>query len=141
MAFNVALLLAAAKAHGRQMRMERLAQGHAIAGFQRGVNPPWVEARWAWERRWFWGLYPVMLIALSAGIGLTGWAPLWAFILDLSLMGAVAWARLERDMRARRPAVEALLGGAWIARVRLESALWWVLVLGLAVLVVWLPAP
>jgi hypothetical protein len=65
---NVALLLAAAKAHGRQMRMERLAQGYAIAGFQRGVNPPWVEARWAWEWRWFWMLYPLWAVALYFGL-------------------------------------------------------------------------
>jgi hypothetical protein len=131
---NIVLLLAAAKAHGRQMRLERLALGHAIQGFQRGINPPWVEARWAWERRWFWGLYPVWVLVLYFALGGSWWLPLQAFSSDLSWMGFVAWLHLERDIRARRSAIQALLGADWIGRSRRDSALGWSLVLGLGAL-------
>jgi hypothetical protein len=129
---NLALLLAAAKAHGRQMRMERLARGHAIAGFARGVNPPWVEARWAWERRLFWGLYPALLGLCTGLLGWTWPLPLEVFSLDLSLMGLLAWGRLERDWRADPAGITGRQGAGWMGMVRRESAAWWALVAGLA---------
>ena len=58
--------LAAAKLHGRQLRLERVAQGHLSVRFDR-PNAPWVEARWKEERRHFaLGILVVVALALAA---------------------------------------------------------------------------
>jgi len=49
----LAVFLAAAKAHGRQLRLERELEGHDAVDFRR-ENHPWVEALWRQDRRRFW---------------------------------------------------------------------------------------
>lgn len=88
---SVVLFVIAAKAHGRELRLEREANGvtHVVFG---GQNPPAVEAIWSAERRRFWVLAPVLAGALAlvlrrfgggAGLmalGALAWAPVIAFI-------------------------------------------------------------
>ena len=62
-------VLAAAKAHGRQLRIERELAGYFQVRFG-GQNPEWVEAFWRRERAYFWST-AVVLGLLVAGCGET----------------------------------------------------------------------
>ena len=62
---GVVLLFITAKAHGRQIRLERELEGHFDIDFM-GENHPWVEALWRKDRRQFWIVFPVIAVALSA---------------------------------------------------------------------------
>ncbi|NUO51106.1 MAG: hypothetical protein HOV80_19795 [Polyangiaceae bacterium] len=55
LALSVASFLAAAKAHGRQLRLERELAGHLHVTFG-APNAPFVEALWRRERLVFWSL-------------------------------------------------------------------------------------
>ena len=79
----VALILVAAKAHGRQLRIERVQAGHAEADF-RGGNDPWVETLWRNDRIGLWTLF----VALAAA------AMLWAIASTGSLGAPLFWGRL-----------------------------------------------
>ncbi|HUR61164.1 MAG TPA: hypothetical protein VM286_02205 [Candidatus Thermoplasmatota archaeon] len=61
------LVVAAAKAHGRQLRLEREQAGYPRADF-RGPNDAWVETFWRHDRIRFWWLF-----ATTAP-----WTALWA---------------------------------------------------------------
>jgi hypothetical protein len=61
----VVAFLLAAKAHGRQLRLEREKEGILSVTFG-GKNPPFVEALWARERWLFWGC--TVLLALGAAV-------------------------------------------------------------------------
>lgn len=65
---SVALLIAAAKAHGRQLRVERELQGHAhvVIG---GSNDPWAEALWERDRTRFWTFAPAASLGLALAAG------------------------------------------------------------------------
>lgn len=82
---SLLLLLAAAKAHGRELRLERVALGfeHAVFG---GQNPPPVEALWQAERLRFWVLTPVLSLALLTALRARGAGA------GLAALGALAWA-------------------------------------------------
>jgi len=62
----VTTFLVAAKAHGRQLRLERELAGFFNVTF-RARNPDWVEAFWSRERLFFWILAAV-LFAITIGI-------------------------------------------------------------------------
>src|SRR5206468_5677942 len=65
---GVALLLLTAKAHGRQIRLERELEGYMEVDFMKD-NPPWVEALWRKDRRRFWATLPVAIaVASVAGL-------------------------------------------------------------------------
>src|SRR5438034_1265042 len=51
---SLVTFLASAKAHGRQLRLERELEGYQTVTF-RAANPPWVESLWRAERYRFWG--------------------------------------------------------------------------------------
>jgi len=69
------LFLAAAKAHGRELRLERIAAGVREVVFG-GTNAPFVESLWRAERLRFWVVMPLAAIALGAALrarGHDGW--------------------------------------------------------------------
>jgi hypothetical protein len=150
---SLALLLAAAKAHGRQVRLERELEGHREVVFG-GDNPPFVEALWRRDRRRFWTVVPLAALAMGAWLWLgdAGRAPLpGLFARDptfgLSLAALVLWpltagflvagvrsaAHLRARLRERPDADPAWRREAWRGSVR-----WWSLVAALALAVAWL---
>ncbi len=60
---GTAAFLAAAKAHGRQLRLERVLAGYLQVTFG-GRNAEWVEAFWRQERRYFWSA--ALLLGLAS---------------------------------------------------------------------------
>ncbi|HEX2021959.1 MAG TPA: hypothetical protein VHH36_04555 [Candidatus Thermoplasmatota archaeon] len=122
---GAALLLASAKAHGRQIRLEREREGHVEVQFG-GDNHPWVEALWRRDRVRYWTAAP--LLALAALLALPSWparlvgALLWAPSGAFALAGLWSLARLERR------------GGeaGFLRRARRGSLLWWGLAMALA---------
>ncbi len=103
---SAAAFVAAAKAHGRELRLEREAAGVLRVVFG-GDNPPIVEAIWAAERARFWAAAPMVALALGIALGLAGasrstlaWAGLlWAPSLVFMVLGAASIVRaggLER---------------------------------------------
>ncbi|HEX2065871.1 MAG TPA: hypothetical protein VHI93_03570 [Candidatus Thermoplasmatota archaeon] len=85
----LALVLAAAKAHGRQLRLERTQAGHPHADF-RGGNDPWVEALWRRDRILFWALFSALTPGLATVAALGHW-PVASTTLGRAALG-VAWA-------------------------------------------------
>ena len=93
-------LLAAAKAHGRQVRLARERAGYHEVVFG-GSNPPFVDALWRRDRVRFWGAFPPFLAASGLLLWVAwGWgahllaAPAWAAVLAFTLAGlrhAAAW--------------------------------------------------
>lgn len=136
------VLLLAAKAHGRQVRLEREAQGFFEVRFG-AENPPAVEAVWARDRRTFWPVFALALGALlAARFGAGGpwplpWgapAPEW-----LDALFAAAWALVAAFLVAGLASLARLLGtlagaagtdAAWRAEALQGSAFWWALALG-----------
>jgi hypothetical protein len=78
-ALGVATFLAAAKTHGRQIRLERELVGywHVTFGAQ---NPPFVEALWRRERLLFW---TIAVIVALATVGFRLLAPRFAWSLPI----------------------------------------------------------
>jgi hypothetical protein len=123
LAGSVALFLAAAKAHGRELRLEREAAGvmHVVFG---GQNPPVVEAIWSAERWRFWIATPLLaaalaalLVARHAGTGRIAMAALtWAPAISFTALGVLSFVRAGGLAR----------GGA------VGSAGWWSVVVVLA---------
>jgi hypothetical protein len=131
------LLVAGAKAHGRQVRLERERIGvHSVVFGQ--ANDPRVEAIWARDRRGFWGLFAVFVAAAWAatvlGVRVAGAGALasgglllaLAFASCFALLGLASLARLfparaSDDATWRRKALDGSL--AWWALVALAAAL------------------
>jgi hypothetical protein len=64
-----AAMLAAAKSHGRQLRLERELAGYGEVRFGSGANPSWVEALWRRDRVRFWSAFAVFAIfAVAQGL-------------------------------------------------------------------------
>ena len=124
----LALVLVSAKAHGRQLRLERVEAGYPEADF-RGGNRPWVDTLWRHDRVRFWWLFAVLapwgiLAALVAH-----WPPVaatWgrvALNLALAFAGCFTalgvwslWRLAERDKEG------------WRSDALGTSFLWWTLV-------------
>src|SRR5438045_8903489 len=75
---GVATFLVAAKAHGRQLRIERELAGYWEVSF-RARNPAFVEALWRRERIVYWSLAAVAAIASIALRLLSPWSG-WSFL-------------------------------------------------------------
>ena len=60
---GVVLLFLSAKAHGRQIRLERELEGYMEVDFMK-ENPPWVEALWRKDRRRYWATVPIAIVVL-----------------------------------------------------------------------------
>jgi len=92
---GIALLLLTAKAHGRQIRLERELEGYMEVDFMKD-NPPWVEALWRKDRRRFWITLPVAIVATSVAGLLTlpsrfGTEPLGNPILGVVVLAGLLW--------------------------------------------------
>lgn len=138
---GLAATLAAAKAHGRQVRLEREHAGHHEVVFG-GSNPPFVEALWRRDRWRYWTAFPLLLAVAAGLLWLAhGWgahllaAPLWAAVGAFALAGLRSHASLLRALR-ERPAE-----AAWRRAALRGSATWWSLVGLLALAVAALSTP
>ena len=127
----VALILAAAKAHGRQLRLERESHGFMSVDFRRD-NAPWVEALWRRDRLGFWPAFVVLAVGSSVWLRpdlsrLADWGPValaWAcaFAAAFTLMGLWSLARFLRSGRGE---------AEWRRSAEMGSLGWWTLVAAL----------
>lgn len=62
---SVVTFIVAAKAHGRQVRLERERVGHTQVVFG-GQNPPFVEALWKRDRIRFWSVAALVFTVVAA---------------------------------------------------------------------------
>lgn len=151
---SVGLLLAAAKSHGRQLRLERELEGYRDVSFGRDArNPSWVEALWRADRVRFWTLYPLAATGGGGYLLAAAWLPgprptfggggafpawpaaalavlFWAPAFALAANGLLSLRRLLRALRARRfrsPAARdsLQLHGRWRRAARAGSLAWW----------------
>ena len=134
---TVALVLAAAKAHGRQVRLEREQKGVFHVDFRR-QNPAAVEAVWRQDRRIFWPTFAGLAVAgglvafftalrpTDVLLGLAFAVP-WAFAAAFAAAGLASWVRLTRRKEGPLP---------WRRRAQAGSAGWWAAVAAAAALVV-----
>ncbi len=150
LAGSAALFLAAAKAHGRQLRLEREKAGYWEVTFG-GKNPAWVEGLWKQERVLFWTLtgaavafslaYAVAARRFSLPMPLPDdsgshpwwmlalWTMIWPMTLGFIITGLISITRLVAALSSgKRPEA------AWIKAAWWGAAGWWSLVAGLAVL-------
>lgn len=121
---SLLFFLAAAKAHGRELRLERAAAGfdHVVFG---GHNPAFVETLWRAERVRFWVVAPIAaaaILALLKSRGLdTGVATVsaisWGAVIAFAAGGAASLARAG----GMREGIAGSLG--WWAAVAAAGAL------------------
>lgn len=64
---SLGAMILAAKAHGRQVRLEREHAGHHHVVFG-GINPEFVETLWRRDRIRFWGSLPVFVGVIAGGL-------------------------------------------------------------------------
>jgi hypothetical protein len=131
---TVALVLVAAKAHGRQVRLEREQKGVFRVDFRRG-NPAAVEAVWRRDRLTFWPAFALLGVA-GAALVIAGRRPdpaaalalvaAWAFAAAFLVAGLASWVRLTARSEGPLP---------WRRRAQLGSAAWWAGVAAAAALV------
>jgi hypothetical protein len=149
------LFLAAAKAHGRQIRLERQLAGYRDVSFRQAA-PPWVEALWHRERMVFWsiaigvavlGLAYVLLarrlrwpvLPRASAPAWSWWGALlvvlvWPAVLAFLVCGLASQARFVWAM----PGAAARTHGDWITPALWSSAGWWAVSAVLLVAVAWL---
>lgn len=126
-------VLAAAKAHGRQIRIEREQQGVFHVDF-RGPNPASVEEIWRRDRRLFWACFAVFALGVAASALLAGeWAVASlaapaAFALAFTIAGIASWVRMALRRKGPLP---------WRRRAHAGSAAWWGLVVVAVALMAW----
>jgi len=101
-AIAVVIFLAAAKLHGRQLRLEREHAGVMSVDFRRrSENPPFVVALWRKDRWTFWPVAAAVAIALTL-VGFDVPWPLARIVLPMTTGFVVAWAfSFVRLRRAR----------------------------------------
>jgi hypothetical protein len=106
---SFATFILAAKAHGRELRLERVAAGIQQVTFG-GDNPAFVDALWATERLRFWVATPILSLILVVVLALAGasrstigfasllWAPSAVFmvlgVMSIGRAGGLARAEL-----------------------------------------------
>lgn len=115
-------MILAAKAHGRQVRLEREHAGYHDVVFG-GDNPAFVETLWRRDRVRFWASYPVFLGLIAAplawrhGVG----AHLLAALL-LAGLGAFTLAGLRSRAELARAGGRDDAGRGWWAGVGAAAA-------------------
>jgi hypothetical protein len=120
-AASVATFILAAKAHGRELRLEREAAGILRVVFG-GDNPPFVDALWAAERLRFWIATPLLSLTLAVVLVIAGASRSTIALASLSWAPAVVLMVLGLSSIARA-------GG--LARAELCGSVgWWSLVIG-----------
>jgi hypothetical protein len=129
----LAWVVAAAKAHGRQVRIEREQQGVFHVDFG-GQNPASVERIWRQDRRLFWPCFALLALLLAGAALLAGDALRLAysfpaaFAFAFMAAGAASWIRMGRRKKGPLP---------WRRRAWWGSVAWWSLAAALAVLSLW----
>jgi hypothetical protein len=119
------LILSAAKAHGRQIRLEREARGFMRVDF-RSRNEPYVEALWRRDRRLFWATFAflagfsLVAAAVTADWPLGGFLMAWSFAASFVAAGLASWRRFFAD---------AIGEAVWRRQAVAGSVRWWLLVL------------
>ncbi len=126
--------LVAAKAHGRQIRLERQLAGHWHVTFG-AQNPAFVEELWRRERLYFWSLVAVFVLAT---IGFRLLAPRFSWQLPSLLFlhvllplivafvatGSMSLVRFVLASRSAQPE-------QWLTQAAWGSAGWWLLTIAL----------
>jgi hypothetical protein len=146
---SLALFLASAKAHGRQLRLERERAGYFEVVFG-GKNPAFVEGLWKQERLLYWSLAGALCaFALAYAVAaqrfawrspfrpagdlpppfwlLPLWGGIWPMCAAFTFTGVLSVWRLRMALTSG-PAADR----RWLAAARLGSVGWWGLVLLLA---------
>lgn len=137
---TVALILLSAKAHGRQIRLEREQQGYFRVDF-RTQNPAAVEAIWRTDRRIFWPSFAALAF-LWLALAALAWLlmdfptalPRLAMQLASAFAGAfivaglASWVRMSRRGQGPQP---------WRKRAQAGSVGWWLAVAAAAALALW----
>jgi hypothetical protein len=125
---TAALVLVAAKAHGRQVRLEREQKGVFHVDFRRG-NPAVAEGIWRRDRRTFWASFAGLALAggaFAAAGRPEGLLPALGFAAAFVVAGLASWVRLTVRKEGPLP---------WRRRAQAGSALWWSAVAAAALLV------
>jgi hypothetical protein len=141
--------LVAAKAHGRQLQLERELAGywHVTFGAQ---NPPFVEALWRRERLLYWSLAAVLALATigfrllaphltwplpieSGSTGRSSIGVLFLHVLVPLIVAFVATGLLSLARFAFAPRSDAAAGHSqnWLSHAAWGSAGWWLLTVAL----------
>lgn len=135
---SVVSFLLAAKAHGRQLRLERELQGyhHVVFG---GANPPFVEALWRADRVRYWSIAVAVALAvlglfalvrtqgwrwpfLGGGGGSVAWLVVWGSLVAAFLTSGL-WS-LARFVHAVSEKAEGTVDAAWVRDCLRGSAGW-----------------
>lgn len=127
---TLSLVILAAKAHGRQVRLEREQRGVFHVDFRRG-NPSAVEDLWRRDRLTFWPAFAGLALAGGgyvvasspsnvAGLALTA---AWAFAEAFVIAGLLSWVRLSTRREGALP---------WRRRAQWGSAAWWAAVVAVS---------
>lgn len=120
-AASLATFILAAKAHGRELRLERQAAGILRIVFG-GDNPPFVDALWAAERLRFWIATPMLSLLLAVALVIAGASRSTIAFASLLWAPAMVFMVLGLSSIARA-------GG--LARAELYGSIgWWSLVIG-----------
>jgi hypothetical protein len=131
---TVALVLVAAKAHGRQIRLEREQQGYFRVDF-RSQNPAAVEAIWRMDRRIFWptfalgaafAVFYAVMALFPRDLAVAGFIVAWSFAAAFAVAGLASWLRMARRDQGPLP---------WRKRAQQGSVGWWLAVAAAAALV------
>lgn len=124
---SLVLLVVAAKAHGRQVRLAREAAGVHEVTFG-GDNPPLVIALWTADRRRYWTFAPAFAVLFGAILLLGG--ARWPGVLLAATLWAMTAAFAAAGLAVAGPTLRANAG--WWAAAAAAAA-------GVAVLAVTLP--
>lgn len=117
---SAVLFLLAAKAHGRELRLEREAAGFSQITFGAPDNPPFVESLWHQERVRFWALSGLLALVALGGLLAKGAPAGMVALVVLTWVPALSFLGLGLYSLLRR--------GAWTGAA-LGSLGWWSLVL------------
>jgi hypothetical protein len=114
----IGTFLVAAKAHGRQLRLERERAGYATVSF-RSPNPPFVEQLWRAERRRFW---PMVVLLAAASIPLHRPSVTDSIVVHAALPFIGAFVATGITSVVRTKARDAGTIGWWVAATLLVAA-------------------